>query len=534
MRKTLPILFSLALGATVPMASAKKFYSDDPLIVEPRNRPVTEATNRKLSDYYDLFSNQFSELGERQPKKGAPIRAKEVNTLGDPMAGAWWERRHYYKPMSTAELIAGPGNTNQPSTSGKWTIIAAKTEGVTPGFTIRDAGNRMYFIKFDPMSNPEMATSCDAIVSRIFYALGYHVPENDIIDVEPSQLVIGKDVMVPGPKGIDRPMTQADLDLIFSKVPRGTSGKYRATASLALPGKPVGPPRYYGTRADDPNDITPHEHRRDLRGLHVIDAWVDHDDSRAINNLDILYKDGDLQYLRHYMLDFGSTLGSGTQKPNSPRSGSYFFSWKESAVQLFTLGMVPPYWAFAKYPNLPSVGLFEWKVFDPEKWVPEYPNSAFRNRLPDDDFWGAKLVTSFTDEELKALISTGKLSDPKAAAWLLECLSKRRDKIGKTYFSRVLPVDQFAVQSGELRWVDLGAKTGLLPAANVSLQWFSFDNEAEKKTPLGGQTSAKLPLVNGKSYEGYYGVTITNTKTPSQTVDVYLRGNQIVGIDRTW
>jgi hypothetical protein len=283
-------------------------------------------------------------------------------------------------------------------------------------------------------------------------------------------------------------------------------------------------------RTDDPNDIVPHEHRRDVRALHVVDAWLDHDDSRAINNLDILYKDGDRQYIKHYMLDFGSTLGSGTEVANSARSGSYFFTWKDSAKQLFTLGLVPPYWAFSKYPDLPSVGRFEYKTFDPEKWVPEYPNSAFLNRLPDDEFWGAKLVTSFSDEDLRVLISVGELSDPKAADWLLQCLKERRNKIGKAYFAKVLPLDQFELQGGELKWLDLGAKLGYQPEASVSLQWFQFDNDSEKKTPLAGQTG-RSP---GKSVEGYYGVTITNTKNPKQTIDVFLRGQKVVGIDRTW
>jgi hypothetical protein len=529
MKKTLTLLFAVAL-----LSPGKKFYSDDPLLVEPKNRNVPEAKNRKLSDYFDLFSHQFGEVGERQPKVGPPVRAMAVNTLGEPMDSTWWERRHYYKRMTAEELKRGPGNTNAPSPDGKWTIISAKTEGVTPGFTIRDGNKRLYFIKFDPLSNPEMASICDAVVSRIFHAIGYHVPENDIVHIEPSQLVIGESVMVPGKKGIPRKMTQADLDLIFSKVPRSKDGKYRATASLGLPGKPVGPPRYYGTRSDDPNDVVPHEHRRDLRGLHVIDAWVDHDDSRAINNLDVLYKDGDTQYLKHFMLDFGSTLGSGTQKPNSPRSGSYFFSWKESMQQFFTLGLVPPYWAFAKYPDFPSIGRFEWKVFDPEKWVPEYPNPAFLNRLPDDEFWGAKLVTAFTNDDLKALISTGEMSDAKAAEWLLECLVQRRDKIGKVYFAKVLPFDQFEVRGDSLAWVDLGAKLGYLPAASVTMQWFAFDNETEKKTPLAGQTTAKLPLVSGRPFDGYYGLTLTNSNNPKQTVDVFLRGPNVVGIERTW
>lgn len=503
------------------LSLGQKFRPDDPLVMEPRPRHVAEAKNRKLSDYYDLFSHQFGKVGEKQPLKGPKIRARDVNTLGEPMGGAWWEPRHYYRRMSLEELRRGPGNTNQPDLSAGLTIVSAKTEGVTPGFTVRDQRNQLYFIKFDPLSNPEMATTCDVVVSRIFYALGYHVPENDLIELRPEQLKIGEKATVPDGKGAERPMKQADVDLIFRKVPRQKNGSYRATASLALPGRPIGPPRYYGTRADDPNDIVPHEHRRDLRGLHVIDAWLDHDDSRAINNLDILYKDGDLQYVKHFQLDFGSTLGSGTQKANSPRSGSYFFEWKESAKQLFTLGMLPPYWAFAKYPQIPSVGRFEWKVFDPEKWVPEYPNPAFLNRLPDDEFWGAKLVTAFTDEELRELIAVGQLSDPKAAPWLLECLRERRDKIGRVYFAKLLPLDGFRMEQGELRWRDLGAEKGYLPNAEVEVEWFGFDNATGERRPPAAGSQFRLAELKRKG-------------KPEHRIEVYLRGEQVVGIERYW
>lgn len=515
------LIFSL-----IPLLGAgQKFYPDDPLHAEPKPRHVAEAKNRKLSDYFDLFSHQFGKLGERHPTNGPPILAGGVNTLGEPMEGVWWERRHYYRPMSREELQRGPGNTNQPSAEGKWTIVAAKTEGVTPGFSIRDSRNQLYFIKFDPLSNPEMATICDVVVSRIFYALGYHVPENNLVRIRPENLVIGEKATVLDRKGNPRPMTREDLDQIFIKVPRLTDGSYRATASLALPGKPIGPPRYFGTRADDPNDIVPHEHRRDLRGLHVFDAWLDHDDSRAINNLDILYKEGELQYIRHYQLDFGSTLGSGTQKANSPRSGSYFFSWKESAKQLFTLGMIPPYWAFAKYPKLPSIGRFEWKIFDPERWVPEYPNPAFLNRLPDDEFWGAKQVAAMRDDDLRALIEVGEISDPKASEWLFECLRERRDKIGRVYFSKVLPLDKFRMEAGKLRWEDLGAKYGYIEEAQVDLAWFAFDNTKQTRTPAADASSAGGP---------YRGVTLTHRTKTTQKIDVYLRGDEVVGIERHW
>lgn len=519
----------LCLAAPLP---AQRFYSDDPLAREPKPRSVGPMITRKLSDYYDLFSNQFSGLGERQPRQGALISAQDTNTLGEPMQGAWYTQRHYYHRMSREDLLTGPGNTTPPSDSGKWTITAAKEEGITPGFAIVDSENRAYFIKFDPPSNPEMATSADSISSRFFYALGYHVPENYIVQFPMDRLQIGPSVQIEDATGHKRSMDRGDLNRLMERVSR-TKGLYRATASRALPGKPIGPPRYYGTRSDDPNDVVPHEHLRVLRGLQVFCAWLDHDDSRAINNLDTVVTEDGVSFVRHYLLDFGSTLGSATQTANSPRSGAYFFTWKSSAVQLFTLGLMPPYWAYAHYPDYPSIGRFESNVFDPERWVPEYPNAAFVNRLPDDEFWAAKQVMAFSDADIDTIVSAGRLSSPDAAAYLARCLKERRDKIGKVYFAKVLPFDRFRTENDRLAWDDLSQQHGLGVVAGVQVQWARFDNATGLRTPLEKSSGAAVP-----PGEGYLAAELSAPSRPKQHVLVYLRRGagrtEVVGIDRTW
>ena len=524
-------LLVLILAASA--LSARKFYDDDPLLVEPKPRPVLKAENRKLSDIYDLFAHQFGPPGEHQPQKGEPIRARAVNTLGDPMEGAWWEKRHYYKPMSREELIRGANYAPAPAT-GKLTITGAKNEGVTPGFVVVDSRQQTYFVKFDPLSNPEMATAADSISARFFHALGYHTPANYLIEFTIDDFEIRPGVTLADSTGRTREFNRRDLQELLLRVPKNAEGKFRATASASLPGKTIGPPRWFGTRSDDVNDIVPHEHRRDLRGLHVVDAWLNHDDSRAINNVDILSKEGGVQHVRHYQLDFGSTLGSATQKANSPRAGVYFFSWKESAKLLFSLGTYVPYWALANYPKLPSVGRFEWETFRPDRWVPEYPNPAFQNRLPDDEFWAAKQIMAFTDDDIKAIVSTGKFSDPKAADWVAECLSKRRDKIGQTYFAKVLPLDQFSIVDNSLTWVDLGKKHNMQAPGSIKLQWSNFNNETGQKTALTGLTQNMVPGAGNS----YFVADLVDPARPKQTISVYvhqLAGQPvIVGIDRAW
>src|SRR5262245_25565524 len=84
-------------------------------------------------------------------------------------------------------------------------------------------------------------------------------------------------------------------------------------------------------------------------------------------------------------------------------------------------------------------------LFDPAKWYPNYAVTALVNRLRDDDYWAAKKVIAFSDEEIRALVEAGEYSDPRAVEWITQCLIERRDKIGKFYLSRILPLENFRI-----------------------------------------------------------------------------------------
>ena len=59
---------------------------------------------------------------------------------------------------------------------------------------MRDSKNDEYFVKFDPISHPEMATGAEMISARFLYALGYYVPDYYLIHFTRQKLVLGKDV----------------------------------------------------------------------------------------------------------------------------------------------------------------------------------------------------------------------------------------------------------------------------------------------------------------------------------------------------
>ena len=53
--------------------------------------------------------------------------------------------------------------------------------------------------------------------------------------------------------------------------------------------------------------------------------------------------------------------------------------------------------------------------FTAENWKPEYPNPAFRNARPDDTFWAARIISRISDDAVRAVVATAKVtrySDP--------------------------------------------------------------------------------------------------------------------------
>lgn len=520
---------------TVAFTGARKFYSDDPRAAAPLPRSLTSKPRvRSFNDLYDLFSLSLTEIGERQPTKAgvAKIPAVGGNTLGEvPDSLDWFVNRHSLKqPLSQEELVRGPNRAGPPSVEGPWAVLSAKNQGVTPGFIIRDSTGRRYFIKFDPPSNPEMATAADVIGSHFFYALGYYVPENYVVNFSRDQLTVDPKANITEFTGRKRKMTIGDVDDILRKISNG-AGSFRATASLFIGGDLIGPFRYYGTRLDDLNDVYPHEHRRDLRGLAVFCAWLGHDDSRSINTLDTVVEEQGRKFIRHQLIDFGSTLGSASTKPNSARSGhDYLFGWRPAAKEFFSLGFYVPYWARTQFPDFPSVGRFEHAAFDPERYRPEYPNPAFLNALPEDLYWATKKVVAFTDEQIRAIVKTGQYSDLGAESWVIECLIKRRDKIARVYLNQVLAVDHFDVSGDELRFEDLAVRFGVAAARTYTSQWFRYDNDKNVRQPMPSP-GFRFPAVS----EGYYGVEIGASGTKA-TTSVYFRqtpqGRELVGIDR--
>ena len=522
-------LICIGIGVSQP----GKFYPDDPIQAEPKPARVEEVKRLKI---YELF-DYFYQTGRQEPRPSRP--AMGINTLGEVPDSTWFTNRHGKSRMTREELKHGPGIENAPQPP--YVIVGAKTEGITPGFRMKDAKGRLYFVKPDPVTNPELSTGADVVVSKIFYAIGYNTPENYIARIRASDWTIDPKAKIAGPDRIPRQMMRHDMHEILAKSARLPDGSARIAASLAAPGRDVGPFRYEGTRSDDPNDIVPHEDRRDLRGLFVFCAWLNHTDAKAANSLKALVQEDGVTFIRHYLIDFGSALGSDGDAAKDARFGNAYQipTAGDAFKSIFGLGFYSPGWERAAYPGLKALGRIESRTFDPERWKTNYPNPAFLCRRPDDEYWAAKIVLAFTDDDIRALVEVGEYSNPRVVDYLVETLAARREKIGRTYFSKVLPLDDFRVNNGELLFDDLAVKYKYASAREYNMAWCEFDNESGALKPLQGETSFRLPgRFASAAAPGYVAATVRTPTDSRKNITVYLRKNgpaiEIVGIERTW
>lgn len=411
---------------------------------------------------------------------GKPKQAMNVDVFDEVYDSSWFTNRNGLRGMSPDEIARGPNTEEGPDTSAEWTVVRAKAQGVTPGFSIKDSRGNVYVIKFDPHGYSELSTGAEIVSTKLFYACGYNVPENYLVQFDPKILRMGKEVDFTDKEGKKRYLTEQDLTEILDRIEKLPDGRIRAVASKYLPGKPMGSFQYIGVRKDDANDFIPHEHRRELRGLRVIAAWLNHFDTKANNSLD-MYLPG--KYVRHYLIDFGSTLGSQGDEPMPPEIGQEGVADPDKVAKTIgTLGIYKRHWEREREILYPSIGYYRSAEFHPQKYKYILPNPAFNNASDRDGYWGAKLVMSFTEEQIRTAVAQGRYSDPEAAEYLFRTIVERRNIVGRYWFERMPPIDKIEIREDaagdqQLCFQDLAVESGLDSAENTRYEYELRRNE---------------------------------------------------------
>jgi hypothetical protein len=428
--------------------------------------------------------------------------ALNVNAWDEVPDSSWFTNRMGRRSLSFEEICAGL--EGHPPAEGSWVVSRVEDEGYTPKLRVRDRAGRTYILKFDP-SVPEKNSGAERISTLVLHAAGYNVPHNSIVYFRSSRLVLGEGAYYTDSIGKRRPLTPADLEAVLKKIKPLADGRYRGLASLYLPGKGAGKFKYTGTRRDDPNDIIPHERRRELRGLRVIAAWINHADTGDKNTYDAYITVNGRSYLKHYLLDFGSSLGSGDYVNGPYRVGhEYIFDGAAIGHSFVTLGLWRRPWDERGRIVHQEIGYYDSELFEPEKWKPNYPNLAFSRMDDADAFWGAKIVTAFSDELIEKLAAGGEYGRPQVVTYLVQTLKARRDAIARYWLDRVAPLEEFVLKNGWLEFRDLAVERGYASKEKAREYRLRVDGTKEPIEFAGpGVRLPELKLAAGREPDGY-------------------------------
>ena len=520
---------TLALLSGASSANGRRFYDDDPLLREPESQDASKVEEWDIELLTDLAINLFTPI----PADAGTVRAGNVNTIDEVPDSSWFTNRIVARQVSIEEAVRGPLTSRGPA-PGRWTVIAPKKSGAAPGFTMRDAAGELWFVSFDSNGYPEAASGAILVANKIFWTLGYFQVENHLVSVRRGEVDVAGSAKFTPLSGKSRPMESHDLDEVFARSHRSPDGTYRGVAARGLPGRVVGGFRFRGTRPDDPNDIVPHEHRRELRALKVFGAWTNLVDMKGGNTLDTVISEAGRSIVRHYLQDVGSTFGTGANGFREYDEGwEYLVELDLIQKRFLRFGYPLLPWVDARYADNYAVGRFEGDAFDPPAWKPRVPTRALMYARDDDNFWAARRVAAFSDDMIRALVKTGAYSHPGDERLLADVLIRRRDKIARHYLNAVNPLVDFVLSpDGKLtfRNAAVDAGVGVVPADGYAIDWASFDNNTGASTPV------ESPAAGGAYLRARVAARGTVPERWAVPIEVYFRrtegGWRLVGVER--
>ena len=275
------------------------------------------------------------------------------------------------------------GISNPPAMDKPWRVTAAKTEGVTPGLpskTRKGAHIRSSSIRATTF---EQATGADVMGTKFFYALGYFTPENYLVYFTPEQLKVDAKTTFVDHRGVEQANEAIRYRRCSGQIAEGSERPVSRRGQL-LPARQAGGAlsifRYSYRRSQ--RHRSARASPRSRVAFRVFAAWVNHNDSKSLNSLDMLVEQNGAKFIKHHLIDFSAVFGAEAFEPKSPRAGYVpLFDWTSSAKEFFTLGLVRAGLRVrAHHPYVKEIGRLESTVFDPEDLGQQLLQSGIRQR----------------------------------------------------------------------------------------------------------------------------------------------------------
>jgi hypothetical protein len=566
-------IVAAALASAACSSGERRFPLRDPMRVDTDLRPVSidcrpEPTKKDAHHVacapavyvsplaWDGIDNSiFRPLSELFAVQ-ASEEAMNFNAFDEVPDSSWFENRIGARAMTDEELMRGgcmPDEMlrGEDAPDGSWVIDKGKDNGSSPGFRVKVPGKGKYMLKSDAPV-PERPSAASVIGAAAYHAAGFNFSCEQVVYVKRSALKLLPGLTVTDNTEVSHPFDQARLDKLLDGTTK--KGEYiRFQASAWLEGRLIGPFRYERTRDDDPNDVIPHQDRRELRGGRLLAAWLDHFDAREQNSMDMWVAanpkngpDSSPGYVRHYYLDTSDTLGSTWDWDGiSRRLGhSYVLDWGDIGLDFATLGFLSRPWDREHIePGFEKFGYFSKNDFVPEGWVNEYPNPAFSRMTERDGAWMARILARFTPAFVHRLAEMGRFSDSRDTEYIAGVLESRLEAILARYLTKLSPMADVHVEPGDrLCGVNLAEMRGVRPASAFAYSARAFGQAVGVARGAAGNVCITLPHVApdggpaDDAAERYVNVEIADGV--ARPLEAYLydlgpkRGYRLVGLER--
>ena len=510
----------------------------------------TEFKQNDSSFYSDFFDQNVYNEGVNQLDMGRwgrrlfgkALPSQDVNVFDEIPDSAFFTNRHGRERLSPEALEKGYQETSGPDQSRPLRVIAAEQRGIYPRFWVQDAKDNAYLLEFDPLGKLELVTAAEIIASRFYHALGYTVPQMTVVFIKPGQFQADPVATTWEDTGFKKALSQKRLEEYLMVLPQNEEGLYRASAYKVPQGDFYGSFSFESRRKEDKTDLVNHRDLREIRALGLFAAWLNHYDLRESDTLDLLVSDPKGTKWKHYLGGFEGALGATREGAKAPVLGyEHAVDYGETFKSVLALGFREKPWqkksrlAKEKVPGSPAVGYFTNDLFDPARYKTEFPYEAFRLVTRADGFWAAKLLMSFSDDDIRAMVKAGEYSQPKDAETIAKTLSDRRDIIARFWLLRSNPLDGFSFSGGKLSFKDLAVLYGFAPREGT-VYHIEITDEGHKgkaacfevKEPVVSLEPSWVPA-NGQA-KVLIRVARASSKELSPTVTVLLNASGIQGI----
>jgi hypothetical protein len=447
---------------------------------------------------WDYIDNALFEPVAQALSVEAVGEAVNANSMDEVADSAWFENRIGARELPLDEIAAGgcrPEDVlSDEAPRDAWVIDSGKANGASFGFRVNVPGKGRYMLKTESQDQPEHANAAAVIGAAIYHAIGFHTTCEQVIYIRRDQLRLTPGLVSANNYGVSRPFDAAALDTGLSAASK-RDGRLRLTASKWLSGLTLGPFRYLGVRDDDPNDIIPHEHRRDLRGSKLVAAWLNHWDAREQNTMDVWIASDPKRersspgHVRHYILDTSDVIGQAQDTRELARrmGHSYYFDFGDFLLDFATFGVIERPWDRAREtPGHERFVYFSARDFDPERWKAANPVPAFSRMTERDAAWMARIIARFTRPALEAIVAGARFSNPADGAYVVDVLMARRQAILERYLTRLSPLAQVErTADGRICAVDLARAASVFPADRF--RYAIVEQAGATRTPLAAE-----------------------------------------------